>query len=119
MKTRIQPQLHREFEASSGFLRLCFRKQIKYTENETVDDGYCAGEHMGREGGGTELSWPRQEVMHKLKELATSVNPGGKERGWETAFGRRQGPRNYYSAPNHRKMALPGAASSVLRGSGE
>lgn len=72
-----------ESETSSGYVRPCFRKQIKYTENETMDGGYCAGEHMGREGGGTEPSWPRQEVTQNLKELATSVSPDGKERGWQ------------------------------------
>jgi hypothetical protein len=81
--------------------------------------GIVPGKRLGREGGGIELCWPRQEMMQKLKELATSVSPEDRECGWEAAFGRRQGTRNYYSAPNHKKMVLHGTASSVLRNSDE
>lgn len=81
--------------------------------------GIVLVERLGREGGGTELCWPRQELMQKLKELATFVSPESRECGWEAAFGRRQRTRNYYSALNHKKMVLHGAASSVLGNSDE
>lgn len=75
MKTKIQPELYREFEANSGYWTL-FQKTDKIYEKETTDGGYrntCARKHMGRKGGGTELCWPRHEVVQKLKELASNL----------------------------------------------
>lgn len=66
VKTKIQPELYREFEANSGYQTL-FQKTNKIYENETTDGGYrntCARKHMGRKGGaqssaGQDMRWCR------------------------------------------------------------